>query len=328
MSIRRRLPLDPRQITSAVRPGAYDDGAVSYLRAAAQRILAVATKLRAHRTHPAVYLIAVALFIGLGFVALARFPADQVDEPRLWPIIVLLVIAVPLNIVTNALEYRLQARIVDLDVGPLRAARVSILATASNMLPIPGSIVVRTTSLIEQAGAKRASATSAVVGLVWLGVTLLPSAIAIGFITGLLPGTLLAAAGALVLSAGVLGMRRLTPRWPAILAPLLAVELATVGIAGFRFWLVLSAIGYDVEFAQLLPLTLAGALASASGFLPAGIGVRESAAAVIAAMVNIPASVGYVAAAGDTLATILVIGALALVLVTVDRWRRPRTVAH
>ena len=301
---------------------------MSRLRDTIRRLVDLLATLRAKRTHPAVYALAVALFVGLGFIALSQFPTDSVEDPQVWPIVVLLVIAVPMNVVVNSLEYRLQARIVDVDVPPLQAIRVSILATASNMLPIPGSILVRTGSLIEHAGVKRASATSAAVGLVWLGVTLVPAAIAIGFVTGPAAGVLLGLLGIGVLGAGVASVRRLSPGWPFVVSRLLIVEAATVVIAGGRFWLVLRAIGFEAELEQLIPLTLAGALASASGFLPAGIGVRESAAAGIAALVDIPPAIGYIAAAGDTVATLIVIGVLASAVIMISRRDRSQTMAH
>lgn len=301
---------------------------MSRLRDTVRQLVDLLLELRNKRTHPAVYAFAVALFLGFGFIALSRFPSDAVEDPQLWPIAVLLVLAVPLNVVVNSIEYRLQARIVDVDVPPLQAIRISILATASNMLPIPGSILVRTGSLIERAGVKRASATSAAVGLVWLGVTLVPAAVAIGFATGPAPGLLLFLLGVGVLGGGIASIRRLSPAWPSVVTRLLIVETATVIVAGTRFWLVLRAIGYEAELEQLVPLTLAGALASASGFLPAGIGVRESAAAGIAVLVDIPAAIGYIVAAGDTVATVIVIGVLAFAVVMMSRRDVSRTAAR
>lgn len=285
------------------------------IREIARRLIDLLVRIRTSRTHPAVYAFAVAVFIAFGALALSRFPADEVDDPTLWPVLVLIVAAVPANIVINSLEYRLQARIVDVEVAPAKALRVSVLATASNMLPIPGSILIRTTSLVEHAGAKRASATSAAIGLVWLGVTLLPASVAISLTSGLAFGAVLGVVGLLTLAGGSFSIAKMTDKWQPLLGRLLLVEASTVAMAGLRFWLVLRAIGFRAEVAQLVPLTMAGALASASGFLPAGIGVRESAAAGIAAIVDIPPSVGYIAAAGDTLATVIVIGILAGVLV-------------
>lgn len=295
------------------------------MREIARRLIELVVRVRDARTHPAVYVFAVAVFIAFGLLALSRFPSDEVEDPTLWPVLVLLFVAVPANIVVNSLEYRLQARIVDLDVAPIRAIRVSILATASNMLPIPGSILVRTSSLIDHAGAKRASGTSVSIGLVWLGVTLVPAALAISLTSGLAFGLLLGVVGIVVLSAGCFSIARMTTTWRSLLARLLVVEATTVAIAGVRFWLVLRSVGFRADLEQLVPLTMAGALASASGFLPAGIGVRESAAAGIAAIVDIPPAIGYVAAAGDTLATVIVIAVLAGLLVLIPRLRRPRT---
>lgn len=302
-------------------------GLLNTLTRAGRHALTFLLSLRNRRTHPAVYALAIALFLVFGALAIARFPDEQVEDPNVVPIILLCLGAVPLNFFLNSLEYRLQARTVGVDVSIPQALRISVLATASNLLPIPGSIIVRTSSLIEHAGAKRATGTSMAIGLIWLGVTLVPASVAFAFVSSPGAAAALLAVGSATLAAGIVSVRRLTNEWRPIVGRVLVVEALTVVVAGLRLWLVLQGIGFHADVEQLVPLTLAGALASASGFLPAGIGIRETAAAGIAVMVDIPASVGYVAAGADTIATIVVVGFIAgtMILIRSRRDRSPRT---
>ena len=74
------------------------------------------------------------------------------------------------------------------------------------------------------------------------------------------------------------------------------------------------ALGVEVSGGQALALTVSGAIASAAGIFPAGLGLREAMSAGVAALVDLPASVGFVAASIDRVLGLVVLGIATLAL--------------
>ena len=79
-------------------------------------------------------------------------------------------------------------------------------------------------------------------------------------------------------------------------------------------YLALYALGFDVKPAQALVLVVAGALGSAVSIMPAGLGVREALAALVAPFAVLAASTGFLAAALGRMVDLAVVGPLAACL--------------
>jgi uncharacterized membrane protein YbhN (UPF0104 family) len=174
---------------------------------------------------------------------------------------------------------------------------------------------------LKRAGSSYKGAASATVAtaLFWLAGALLVGGavlvayhwlIALGFLAG----------GVLATAVGYTAVRSITVRrdaGPEALrrsAVLLLVELAMVAIRGVLFWFVM--IGYDIggSFQGAMILPVAVVLASAVGFVPAGLGVREVISAALAGLVGDTAASGALASGLDRLVSLPVMAVIAIVL--------------
>lgn len=243
---------------------------------------------------------ALTFLIGFG-LALENLPS--LDEPN-WGLLGLVaVIGVPLTVATNAGEYLLSAQLLGYRVAPQAALRVSLLAAAANLLPLPGAVLVRTQA-IRKLGARTGVAlgVSTLVGVVWLATS--------GSLTGLflvlygrwLPGTVCIVVASVLFALSMhmfshLGAGATGP----MAARLIAVEIASVAVKGARLYLILRSLGYDVQPEQAMALAMAAVISTASGFFPAGLGATEILSAIVAPLVDLPAAIGLVAAAIDRL---------------------------
>jgi hypothetical protein len=250
----------------------------------------------------ALFVVAVVVFVVGGFAAARRLDLAASDL-RWWPLAVAAIVGVPLSVLANGLEYAVSARIVEHRIRLREALGVSLLASAANFLPVPGSALVRIQALATGGARYRAAASSTVLmGLVWLGTSavvaggwLLPA----GFTEA---GALLLLGGAVALVLAALLLRRHQPdagRRRALAGVAVAVEVMAVAVNALRLLLVMVGLGMSASPATALVLALAVVLASAVGFLPAGVGLREILGAALAPLVALPASAGFLIIACD-----------------------------
>lgn len=273
---------------------------------------------------------AAGLFLIAFWFGLRGVP-EGVVELTWWPFAVLAVVAVPATSVANGLEYAVAARIEGQRVPLREAIEVSILSSAANLLPLPGAALVRVRALRRGGSSyRRALSVTVLVGFAWLATSLV------------LAGALLAArcsddAGAvLVIAVSVAGLagvaatlvalRSLAPAGSAAAlgAALLGAEALAVAVGALRYLLVLHGLGIGVAVAQAVALTVAGVVASAVGFVPGGLGLREALSGVIAGLVGLPVAVGVLAAAVDRVVGLLVLAVLAGALALGGRRRAAR----
>jgi len=243
-----------------------------------------------------------------------------------WWFVALATLCVPVTLAANAAEFAVAAALGGRPVTRHEAVRVTLLGSAANALPLPGSTLVRVRAL-QRGGAdtRRAIELTAFVGLTWLA-----TAAAAG-------GLLLAISGrpdvglALLLPGlGILlgALWRLGRRGPAATTALLsglgAIEVLTVAADGSRLWLLSQALHLGLPFATAVTLTVAAAISSAVGIVPAGLGVREGLAAGIGALLGVPAAVAFTATGASRLAEYAVLAPLAGVVLS----RQPPSAAQ
>ena len=262
-------------------------------------------------------LVAVVLFVVASAVAVANLP--PVETEVRWPVLLLLpLIGVPATVAVNAWEYRVTARLVGHEVPHTHAARISVLSTAANLLPIPGAVLVRSRALRQRGtGMGSALAITTAIGIAWVGVTAVLAG-ALQLVSGEPPlGLAVVGAGLVVLvAAGLLAARTSgVTLGRAEVGTVILVEVVAVLVAASRLQLALWGLGYSPGADQSLALSLAGSLGSAVGFLPAGLGVREVLAAGIGPIVGLPAAVSLVATAVDRVLGLVVLAGITGVLV-------------
>jgi len=256
---------------------------------------------------------AVGLFLSLASTSIKW---SQVN----WFALLLVVCAgVPAMTVANAYEYQVSARILRLPIGAAHALRTTVLATAANLLPLPGGSLVRTKGLMNAGGSgRRAIAVTIGMAIAWLGVALL--------MAGVLGGLRVAAAigvgavGILVLATATMLLRRVagSDRLRSLLGQVALAELmATIATAG-RIWLVGAALGTHVGLGAFV-LGAAPVLGAIVVVVPAGLGVRELVAAGTAPAIGLDPGVGYLITALDRIAGLIVHGLFAAVIALVYR---------
>lgn len=298
------------------RPTAEDAGDIAAPGGLVARVFAARRHLtrRTPAQQRALLVVAGLVFVAAAAVALRNLPDDL--DPH-WLGLVLVGTAGPLlTVALNGAEFVVQGSLLGRRTPFAEAVRISVLATAANLLPLPGSAIVRTQALSGE-GYRRAAGSTIVVAVAWLGCTAGVAAVLYGAV-----GDAWAVTGALAaVAAGAIGgtwvfVRRAAP--PAGTAPvfvrLLAVETATALVGAARFYLTIRVLGFDVTPGQAVALTLAGVVASATGIFPAGIGIREALAGAVSPLVGLSASVGVVAAAVDRVAGLVVLAVLTGIL--------------
>jgi uncharacterized membrane protein YbhN (UPF0104 family) len=261
---------------------------------------------------------ALILFVGGSFLAVLQLP-DVEQEPRWELLVVVVLLGVPLTLALNAAEYQVSAAIVAYRVPFRRALRVAVLATAANLLPIPGAVLVRAHAIRKLGGSyARIAVSTGVVGICFVatasllasGVLLASGEIAFG---GVLAGAgLLAFALALALLVPERGSRE----GLRLLVAAAARAAGAILVKAARLYLVLIAFGYDAGATQALTLTVATVAATSLGFFPAGLGAAEALAAALSPLVGLSAAVGFLVSAVDRLISVvglaLVAGGIAL----------------
>lgn len=260
------------------------------------------------------YGVAVALFVGSTVAAWGALPRGGVTVD--WVLVALAAVLVLPGAVVNAEEYRVSARIVGQTVTVPTALRVSVIAAAFNLLPVPGSVLVRTRALA-RGGSSTSQAVSSTlaVGVAYIGVALV---IVAGVQAARAPvpaGAVLLAGVAMLAGAATLIRRLVDGPVAGLLGRLVVVETLSVVVKAARLYLAIRALGFDPSIGQATSLSMATVAGSAIGVFPGGLGIRELLAGLIAPAVDLPASVGLIGTSLDRvigLATLSVVAAVVL----------------
>lgn len=249
-------------------------------------------------------LAAFVLYVGAIAVALDRLPPLELHPGWL----ALLLLVSPAVLFLNSLEFILAARVVDVRASLPEAVHVSLLASSTNLLPIPGAVLVRSWALVRKGGEVRAAARATLaVGIAWLAASLLLSVIA--FVSlgqpiwglALLVGGL-AAAGWTFRLAGPDGSGR------SLVVRMLLLEVVFVLLAALRLYLAFRGLGMSASVEQALGIVLSGPVAAAAGVFPAGLGLKELLAGAVGALLGIGAADSVLATAVDRMAGLIVLG--------------------
>lgn len=257
------------------------------------------------------------------FLTAANMPPRP--NPVRWELLaVVLVLLAPVTVILGGLEYAATARVLGIRVGFGEAQTISVLSSAANLLPLPGAYLVRARALIEAGStARRSVASPLAVGVAWVGTA--------GVVAGIWSvitapdafGLIVLTSGLAALAFALFGFRALLGEWNlSLIAGVIGVELATVLVSAARYQLVLVASGFEADFSQGLVLALSSVLASAVGFIPGGLGLREALAAFFAPLADLPAAAGALAAIINRITGLVALMAIAGALVVLRRPQR------
>lgn len=267
-------------------------------------------------------ILGLAVLFLLAGIALSLERNPEVLANLDWrPVVILMVLAVPVTMLLNAVEFVLTGRLLGREIGMLAAIEIAIVGAAANLLPLPGAALVRVAAL-KAAGAGYGEGTKAtllVAGL-WAGIAFVfagawmlrldVGAVALAFIALGLAGWVacFAYGWRLCQSAGL----------PVLLS---LAKLALVTTDALRLHLCLSALGVAVLFDQAAALAVAGVVGNAVSIVPAGLGVREAVSAGLAPLVGLGAGVAFLAATLNRLLGLVTVVPLAMGLLLSGRTR-------
>jgi hypothetical protein len=268
--------------------------------------------------------LALIIFVSVVVFAWLNMPTLP-QEPR-WHILVIAGVGViPVTLAWNAAEYHLTARLAGYSVSSLAAVRTSIFASLANLLPIPGALLVRAKAMHAMgASLGKVAFATVVVGLGFagmattlLGVMLVARRPAIISAVVLAMGLTLLISGT-VFAATSLGLAKALPYF----AKVMLIETGSVVTKALTLYLILEGLGQPADALQALALATSGVLAMALGFFPAGLGISELFAGIVSPLVDLPASLGVLAAAMERILQVCVLGSIVLaMLARGNRWR-------
>lgn len=276
----------------------------------AQRALA-ATRRLSGRARAAILAVA-SMVVAVGVVMSVRAHPEAVRNLDGWYVAAVLAAGVPLMMAANAATFALSGRLLGQRVAPLVALEVAIIGSAANLLPLPGGTVARVAAL-RVGGSSIRGALGATLWptLLWAGMSLGYSGVWIAVLADPLLGAGMAALGAV--AAGLSAARLAMTSRAGLTSAIAAVQVAMVLIDVVRFQLCLHALGVGASFGEASAFTASAVLGAAIAVVPAGLGVREAAAAAIGPLVGIDPGLGFLAATLNrvlTLAMVAPAGAL------------------
>lgn len=257
-------------------------------------------------------LVIAALILVAGLYLSFRYQPGLLDRLDWRPALVLFALGVPLILLISSLEFAVMARILGQRVSLATAFEVTVIGSAANLLPIPGGAVARVTALkFAGAGLRESATTMVMMTIMWVGVAMMVAGGAVMQLGGMVPGGVALAVG---LGAATLAFL-FTGSPAATFRPVMAslvLKFFLVMADGARIYLALSALGFDVLPVQALVLVVAGPLGSVVSIMPAGLGVREGLAALLAPLAGLAASAGFLAAALSRMIDLAVVAPIAL----------------
>lgn len=260
--------------------------------------------------------LAAAIFIGVIVVAIAAFPYDagSVHWTRLaWTAVVL----VPATAILNGLEFHLGAHLLSLNFTLAESFRVGLYGSAANNLPIPGAVMVRVGAMARRGSKlRRAGSVAVATGILRVALAAAVAGLVVWVADSQFPGL------ALMIFGGALGAVTLwylsrssdaKARW-TIVSAIVAVEVAFVVATALRFHVALLALDVRATASQSVVLALSVSVAAAVGIVPAGLGIRELVAGLLAPLVSIQPALGLAGSVLDRIAAMIALGLITIVV--------------
>lgn len=244
------------------------------------------------------------------YLAVTNLPPNL--GPLRWGSLALAGILVLPTALLLGLEFREIAAVAGHRVGVLESFRVAMLASSSNLLPIPGAMAVKTGTLMAAGRSTRSSiGSNLLVAILWVGTALiigapfaLPESPLVGW------GSLAVGGGFLL--AGAAGVRR--SRQAMAGSRVLRVVLVEVGLtvtAAARIWFVIVGVGVTPTISAAVWLVVVSVLATVVGIFPAGLGLREGLSAAVGPLIGLDPAVAVLISAVDRVVRMTVLAVLA-----------------
>lgn len=263
-----------------------------------------------------IILVLAAFGFVLGIYLSWRAQPDLLDKLALGPLLYVIGIGIPLTVLLNILEFQTSARLVYQHFSLGRSAEITIIGSVANMLPIPGGTMVRVAAL-KAGGASlgRGTSVTLLVSGLWIGISFLYSGLwlfGLG-VSDFHLGGLLVGSGLAALAICLALCLRLSRDW-SVIGKLVGIKVGLVVTDATRLFACLLAIGHMTGFAQASVLAVSGVLGAAVSIVPAGLGIREGAAALLAPIVLVSVPAAYLAASLNRITGLAIMAPVAMYL--------------
>lgn len=271
-------------------------------------------KLKSDSVRRGALLVAAVVFVVGLVVALDRQPIAWADLAW-WPLALLFLIAVPASLLFNCIEFMLSVRLTGSHIDFKNAMETTVIGSAANLLPIPGSALVKVARMKALGVSYRHGLSmTALTAVVWLGTSFLYAGGWL-FATDLKPWVPLVVSGAgavgLMVAVGAAG--RVYGRWGTIVLMVL-VRLLLVVVDAMRLLLAAWALSLSATFLQTSVLSASSFLGATVSIVPAGLGIRELFAAAIGPAVGVSVGVAYLVTALNRIAGLALVAPIAVAL--------------
>jgi hypothetical protein len=268
------------------------------------RLASLERRLNRRSTSPTArrWLLVVSLIAFVTIAVLSYLSLPDGQTFNWWMAPILIVVLTPVTVLANAAEFKVMAKFSGRPFGWIASCRLTLIATAANLLPLPGGIMIRTQALrAEGATYKRALGANAIAGGAWVAVgAVATGALLLSYQGFSLIGTGSVVVGVLATATVIYLMRRVHRRdYLPMFVRLGLVEVMTVLVAAIRVMVSFAFLNLSINPAQAVALTTPTILAAAIGIFPAGLGLRELLAGAVALVVNLPVGQSVAATAVD-----------------------------
>jgi hypothetical protein len=238
---------------------------------------------------------ALAIFvIGLAW-AIKATPELQLTL-RIGPLLILLLLSAPTGTALNTIELHALSRLAGGPMSWRTSVEVTIYTSAANMLPLPGGVVTKLAGMKAHGVGYGAASLIVILSFVaWAGFTFLLSGVALLYLDRLEVGGAFITLGSLLIVACGLGFSRFR-QWRKV-ALIAGIRMIYFVVEVLRYWLAFAAIGVPVSLVQSSTFVVASVIGAAVIIAPQGLGIIEITAALVATLVGVSASFGFIVAA-------------------------------
>ena len=287
-------PTKPSQTPRAPERPAFDRG------------LAALRSLKGGRTGR-IILITAAIALTIAFAATLWANPEILAQASPLPFAVLVLVVTPVLVCLGTGELVVMGACLRAPLPWPRAFEVTVIGSAANLLPIPGTMATRIAALtMAGASAGAAALMTTYAGLLWLSLTMIAGGLAL-FVAGLaLAGAATVGLGLVAALVCLILIARLGAPRPQLLR-LLAVRSVFVLVDGIRTAVALAAIGVSLPLVEAQIFALSSALGSSLSLVPAGFGIREALSGAVAPLVGVTMAQGFAAAVLIRIADLIVL---------------------
>ena len=262
--------------------------------------------------------VALGIFLG-GLYLASQALEDLPDRIEPGPLLLLIVVGAPVTIALNVAEFWLMTRVVGHAAGWRSCFEITVFASAANMFSFPGSVVTRIAALRAYGTTLgRSSQVMMIFAGAWAGVACCYSGAWLVIARQHAVGASLMFVGVAGLVVSVLGFLKLkTPI--ALVAKILTIRIVAVVVEAVRNVLSIYAVGYAIGFGEASVFAIASVIGTAISVIPAGIGVSEAVAALLASLIAVSPAIGFLSLGINRIVFMVVLSGLAGLLLLTRR---------